>query len=241
MSEPKPISQTRLENTRALASKEGTAGFARRMGMSISQAGQLIGRSPVRNIGNAIARRIDDAYDKPKGWLDIVHDEPPVGGKRTVALATATDMETLAVRVPRFKAPGSMGTGLAQPEVDTIVGDLPLDKRFIRQNFPSFSSFENLAVITGLGDSMEPTFRDGDVLVVDRGVTEVKVDTIYVMALRNELYIKRLTRNPVSKNLEMSSDARPNASIEIPPSAMIDFQVLGRVIWVWNGKRISSG
>jgi len=61
----------RRENARALAAKiGGPAEFARKTEMSDSQVSQIIGKTPKKNIGNIIAKRIEDAFGLPCGWLD---------------------------------------------------------------------------------------------------------------------------------------------------------------------------
>ncbi|MGE0745269.1 MAG: helix-turn-helix transcriptional regulator [Rhodospirillales bacterium] len=140
--------------------------------------------------------------------------------------------------VPVLEASASMGNGRPQPEHDTIVGTLPLSRGWVSQNLRGVSSADNLAVITALGDSMEPTFRDGDMLLVDRGVTEVRIDSVFVLALNDELFIKRLQRDPLTGSLRMLSDNKLNHPIEITAADMSRFQVLGRVVWAWNGKRL---
>lgn len=68
------ISDIRRINARALAKDvHGQAEFARRTGMPDSQVSQLIGENPTKNIGNKIARRIEEAFGKHEGWLDTPH------------------------------------------------------------------------------------------------------------------------------------------------------------------------
>lgn len=72
----KTSAEIRRDNTRRLAAEIGSpADLARRLEMSDSQMGQLIGRRPVRNIGPKIARRIEEVCGRPTGWLDIDHGD----------------------------------------------------------------------------------------------------------------------------------------------------------------------
>lgn len=73
--------ELRRENARKLASgKGGKADFARVVSMEPSQVSQLIGPNPSKNIGNSIARRIEQAYKLPEGWLDVEHSETRMPG-----------------------------------------------------------------------------------------------------------------------------------------------------------------
>lgn len=72
----KTSAEIRRDNARRLAAEIGSpADLARRLEMSDSQMGQLIGRNPVRNIGPKIARRIEEVCGRPTGWLDIDHGD----------------------------------------------------------------------------------------------------------------------------------------------------------------------
>lgn len=67
----------RRENARQLASDcGGMAAFGEKLDMTPSQVSQLIGKNPSKNIGNSIARRIEDAFNKERGWLDLHHAAP---------------------------------------------------------------------------------------------------------------------------------------------------------------------
>jgi phage repressor protein C with HTH and peptisase S24 domain len=100
------------------------------------------------------------------------------------------------ITVPRLEIRASMGAGALRPGHDAVAGTMQLSTEWIRRNLPDITSPKNLRVITGYGDSMETTFRDGDILVVDAGVREVRVDAIYVFSLDDELYVKTMQRVP---------------------------------------------
>ena len=86
-----------------------------------------------------------------------------------------------------------------------------------------------LAVVTVIGDSMEPTMRDGDTLLVDTSVTTVASDGIYVLKNEGGLQPKRLTLNPGNKRVSAVSDNQAYCSYdEIDPS---DLDIFGRAIW----------
>jgi hypothetical protein len=71
------IHAIRLTNARALAEEAGNAlRFGERIGIGKSQASQIIGRRPIRLIGDEIAERIETAFKRPADWLDEDHSEP---------------------------------------------------------------------------------------------------------------------------------------------------------------------
>ena len=68
----------RRENARVLAAHVGgLAEFGRKMGMENSQVSQIIGKTPSKNIGNNIARRIEVAFGLPENALDGPLGEMP--------------------------------------------------------------------------------------------------------------------------------------------------------------------
>lgn len=142
-----------------------------------------------------------------------------------------------SINIPRLDVSGSMGRGLAIPgdHVD-VIEHMSVSLQYLRRTL-SYSSASNLAIITGYGDSMEGTFSDGDLLLVDRGVTEIRIDAVYVLCLAEELYIKRIQRRP-DGTLLMLSDNHKYPPYEIKNGELQRFQVLARVLLAWNAKRL---
>lgn len=140
------------------------------------------------------------------------------------------------ISIPLLNVAASMGRGLYQPEHDEVVRSMTINRAWLRRS-ASFTAFENLALLTGYGDSMKGTFEDGDLLLVDRGVREVKFDAVYVLALNDELYIKRLQRRPDGSVL-MISDNKAYEPYLITDREREKFRVLGRVVLAWNAKRL---
>lgn len=68
------ISEIRRHNARLLAGQCPTLlVFGERINRSSAQVAHWIGKNASRNIGPTIARIIEEAFDKPSGWLDIWH------------------------------------------------------------------------------------------------------------------------------------------------------------------------
>lgn len=141
------------------------------------------------------------------------------------------------LEVPLFDARASMGLGYALPEHDHVVELIRVSQNWVRDTLPSITGAKNLALLPAFGDSMKGTFNDGDLLWVDRGVKEVKTDAIYVLALRDELYVKRLQRRPDGSIL-MISDNKKYEPYLIENGEREKFRVLGRVIYAWCGARV---
>lgn len=138
------------------------------------------------------------------------------------------------IEVPYLDTAGSMGRGIQRQETDNVIDHIRIDRTYLK-SLVSFSLAENLALITGYGDSMKPTFSDGDIMLVDRGVTEVKLDAVYVLARNDEIFIKRLQRRS-DGSYRMISDNKAYDPEDV--SDLERFEVLGRVIYVWAGSKL---
>ncbi|USA54626.1 hypothetical protein NDN13_05380 [Acinetobacter sp. C32I] len=66
----------RYNNTRILVDQVGgVSNFANKINKGQSQTSQFAGTTPIKGIGNKVAREIEDAFGKPHGWLDVSHQE----------------------------------------------------------------------------------------------------------------------------------------------------------------------
>lgn len=65
------VKSTRRENLRLLAQAVGgITSLANRLNKSQGQISHLIGLNPTKNIGDKLAAEIEQAFNKPPGWLD---------------------------------------------------------------------------------------------------------------------------------------------------------------------------
>lgn len=259
----KLVTQLRLENLERLVREMGTlekvAEAAETSGVYLSQLrrGALdLKTGKPRQMGHGMARRLESGCGKTVGWMDVDHDiegafvrtasrdtieddrpsgETPDG--TALERRTNTDRRyvgKVALAVMDVKA--SMGHGALRPSHESVVMNMVVDENWLRRH-ATFSSPENLSLVTGIGDSMQPTFEDGDPLLVDRGVTDIRLDSIYVLSLKDELYIKRVQRN-MDGSLVIISDNPKYRPQEVSERDRGTFQVLGRVVMAWNSRRI---
>lgn len=140
--------------------------------------------------------------------------------------------------VPQLDVAGGMALAGREPAdhldiVRQVQVNLPQLRREI-----SFSAPSNLRIITGYGDSMEPTFRDGDPLLIDTGISDIMIDGVYVLERDQELFIKRVQRHPIDKTLIVSSDNRIYQPYVVSEADRTSFKILGRVLLAWNGRKL---
>lgn len=140
--------------------------------------------------------------------------------------------------VPIFDARASMGLGAPQPDHETVVDHMRLTKDWVRAHLPAISSPSNLSVLSAFGDSMSPTLSDGDIMLVDRGVNDLKIDAVYVLALNDELYVKRIQRRITDGAIIIKSDNALYDPVVVTNGEKAGLRVLGRVVWAWNGRKM---
>lgn len=141
-----------------------------------------------------------------------------------------------SIEIPLLDASGSMGAGISIQERVDVVERMKVSGAWLRRTV-NVSTPENLRLITAYGDSMEGTFSDGDVLLIDSGVTEIRIDAVYALELNGELYIKRLQRRPDGSVL-MISDNKKYEPYLIDNGERHQFRVLGRVLLAWNAVKL---
>ena len=82
-----------------------------------------------------------------------------------------------------------------------------------------------LSVIEVEGDSMDPTLRDGDEILVDRTPRPLRAG-IHVARVDDVLVVKRIER--AGERLRLISDNRAYPEIERPADQV---EIVGRVVW----------
>ena len=209
-------------------------------GKSMSEIGRELGISPQSVRAWKIGKNIPDvarftalakATGRTVAWLqgDGDDDAPIIISKDEIEIVED------AVTIPVFDAAASAGLGTTAFEGDQVIKRMVVDRHWLKDNMPSYSSTKNLSVITVRGDSMCPTLEDGDWILVDTGVNTLKYDAIYVAALNGDLYVKRFQKNP-NGGLRMISDNKAYDPFDIEPTAEIN--IIGKVIYHWHGGRV---
>lgn len=95
---------------------------------------------------------------------------------------------------------------------------------------------QDLCLIRVSGDSMEPTLRAGDVILIDHRACRPDREGIYIMRVGEMLLVKRLQALPGGK-IRVTSDNPAFDPWTLGPEEFgADVQVVGRV--VWSGRRL---
>lgn len=214
-----------------VARRGAVAEFARTHGLNDTYLRQLLNGH--RSLGEKAARRMEREIGLSPKFLD--GDEPTAMMFHEEAV-DEYEAPRQTVSIPRYNMEASMGGGrvLESYQAD-VVERIDVSSEYLRRQV-RFSAPENLVVITALGDSMSPTFNDCDLLLVDRGVKEVKLDAVYVIDYEGEIFVKRVQRRP-GEPLLMISDNQAYQAQPITHKAG-RFEILGRVLMAWIAKKL---
>lgn len=215
-------------------------GFARvveKYGLTQSQASylsQLTAQDSAASFGERSAKNWEERLKITDGRL--VNAGHQVTHQPVSNLSPAPTPGEPTVMVPVLANAGSMGGGIEALHDDVMVGALTLSEswvvKYVRPTRPNALRF-----IHGFGDSMSPTFEDGDILLVDTGVRDPQaIDGVYVLAANDRLYIKRV-RCRMDGAMEVSSDNVTVKTVDVLTDGR-SLDVLGRVVWCWNGRKL---
>ncbi|WP_174220391.1 S24 family peptidase [Pseudomonas aeruginosa] len=220
----------------------GTRGAQSRLADLLGKPQNFISRclaSPdkpgAKTIGEDFAREIEDAFqlsryalDAPTGveQIDITSLPAPLAQK----IASYRPL----VSIECFDVAGSMGPGTDPPDLHNVVDSMTLDAAWVRQNLV-YTSIDNIKLISGRGDSMSPTIKNGDPLLVDVGITAIECDAIYFFMMAGQLHIKRIQRH--LDGLSILSDNDRYRPIEVAADREGELNIFAQVIYGWNGQK----
>lgn len=187
MSELKTIHEIRLANTRKLMKESGLSRseFADKIEMAYGLLSQYIGKNPTKNIGDETALKIEEAFNKPRGYLDqsaMQNESNPQKGslgfkqfdidefKKKYNIPDSEDAVIFSnfIEKPLFiskrwvpvKAYSKMG-------MDGYFTDMGYEGNAGDGYVPTHTAGDRAYAIKGTGDSMYPAIRNGWYVVCD--------------------------------------------------------------------------
>lgn len=199
--------------------------LASRRGVSLAALSRMIGKNPSylqQFVRKGSPRKLEEEDRRMLSRFFGV-DEAELGGPKE----NSSDPEQDWVDVPRLTVGASAGPGAITAE-ERVLGNIRFAAHWLRGMGLKAPMLSTIAVT---GDSMEPTLRDGDEILVDRTPAPPR-DGIHVVRLEDTLLVKRLdTARPGRIVLRSDNPAYPPID-----RAGRDVEVVGRV--VWKGGRI---
>ena len=206
---------TTAKDVRRLRARElkdahgGLTAFAERVGLSPSQASQIVGRNPVRWIGDDLARRIEAAFGKPLGYLDAA-------GSGDGVPAPALDLGGAPM--------GDAFAHAAQSPIATI----SLSPAWVALR----ADGANLRTLVVAGDAMAPSLADGDFALVDIAPASMTGPGVFVIGFGGRVYVRRLAAS-FDGSVAVTADNPAFPSQTLPAGAPL--RLLGRVVYAFAG------
>jgi len=188
---------------------------------------------------------------QPRSTADLVKQMLAKSGKnipeeaRKRLLAAAEEPATTNVIAAEFQRPGlvgdevwiahydvraAMGGGEMAHDFPEMLKDVRVSPSHLRELGVEFDEHYHLKLVTGWGQSMEPTIKHRDPLIVNVHIREFVGDGIYLFVWDDLLYIKRL-QVADEEHFEMISD-NPRHKDRLIRRDMTYIQA--RVLLVWN-------
>lgn len=274
------IYEIRKHNLVKLIGNQRKGSCAERWGMAPAHLSQILSDKTAKNLGDDVARRIEEIEGLGRGWFDslpsIDQVKPAVdavnsklsaadlvkqmlanSGKgipeetRKRLLAAAEDQTTPAtptnggvvkaefnrpgqigdeVWIAHYDVRGAMGDGEVAHDFPEMLQDIRVSPTHLREMGVEFKEHFHLKLITGVGQSMAPTIKSRDPLVVDISIREFVGDGIYYFSHQGHQYIKRLQKKG-RDHFKMISDNTNHPPEDI---RVDETYIQARVLLVWN-------
>ncbi|MEW6595692.1 MAG: S24 family peptidase [Thermodesulfobacteriota bacterium] len=136
------------------------------------------------------------------------------------------------IKIPRYEVAASAGGG-AVIHSEQVVDYLSFRAEWVRNTLGV--SVRDLALISVIGDSMEPTLSEGDVVLLDMTTKSVLDGSIYALQLNGGLLVKRIQRR-LDGSVVVKSDNPRYDTEEVSEDKADRLKIIGRVVWV--GRRL---
>ena len=223
-------------NPNAMAKKAGNHALQSTVARFLG--GNQSRRSTMQPVADFFGVDVGGFYDPDKARMELERlSGVNVSNPTTTTTLTPSPLPGgPVVHVPLLANAGSMGPGTEIQHDDVLVGHIALSEQWVARRLQP-TNINALRFIHAYGDSMSPTFEDGDILLVDTGIKDPRIiDGVYVMAANDRVYIKRV-RQRMDGVVEISSD---NATVKTVDVLNGDHRIdiLGRVVWCWNGRKL---
>ncbi|EHK72327.1 phage repressor [Pseudomonas psychrotolerans L19] len=138
------------------------------------------------------------------------------------------------IKIPHYDVRAAMGGGQIPADYIELLRDVTVSQEHLRRLGVDYESPFHLKMITGWGQSMEPTIQDKDPLLIDVSIEEFTGDGIYLFTQGEMLFIKRLQLED-EKHLKVISDNRNHDPRFVTSD---DIYIKGRILLVWNAHRV---
>ncbi|HGJ8974994.1 TPA: S24 family peptidase [Pseudomonas aeruginosa] len=136
------------------------------------------------------------------------------------------------ISIARYDIRGAMGGGQVPADYAEMLRDVKVSQQHLRELGVTYDDPNHLKMVHGWGQSMEPTIKHRDPLIVDISIQQFTGDGIYLFTWQGHLYIKRLQVQDAD-HFEMISDNNKHKDRAIRAD---ETYIHARVLLVWNAQ-----
>lgn len=165
-------------------------------------------------------KRIVDAATDPAPSIGYLPAKPDTDG-----------MVGDEVWIAHYDVRAAMGGGQIPHDYPEMFQDVRVSPKHLREMGVEFAEHYHLKMVTGWGQSMAPTIKHRDPVLVDVTIREFVGDGVYLFSYGELLYIKRLQMKGLD-HYRMLSDNDRHKPEEI---RVDDTHIQAKVLYVWNG------
>lgn len=201
--------------------------LAKGRGVSLAALSRMLGKNPTylqQFVRKGSPRKLDED-DRGRLARFFRVPEQELGQPEEISYSKAREGDVTSavwVDVPRLSLSASAGPGELVDEEEAF-DSIRFSRRWLRSLGLEPASLATIAVA---GDSMEPTLRDGDEILVDQRATALR-DGIHVVRIDGVLLVKRIETGRPGV-IVLRSDNPAYGAIECTPAQLT---VVGRVVW----------
>ena len=167
------------------------------------------------------AEKIEQKYSISGWWLLTGKGEMLLNDNNTLEKIAPISENSNNYHIDLLNVKAGAGEGIYNYVIETV-DTISLDKSFFRTPI-------NTNKVKGIqvdGDSMEPTLKDGDYVLIDENTT-FGVNGIYAIQLGGQILIKRLQFKMDGTILIISDNSKYQSETFNPTENQLPFQVLG--------------
>ncbi|MEJ8867277.1 LexA family transcriptional regulator [Pseudomonas jessenii] len=181
---------------------------------------EMLGRSGKNLSEDARRRLLAVAEADDGGAIEVDYYRPGVVGDE--------------VWIAHYDVRAAMGGGQIPHDYPEMLQDVRVSPQHLREMGVEFKEHFHLKMVTGWGQSMAPTIKHRDPLLVDISIREFVGDGIYMFSWEGHLYIKRLQWIGEGQINMISDNARH------PPQTIRadETYIQARVLLVWNAQLV---
>jgi len=207
--------------------------------VSTDQAESAGGKSSAANLVLAMLKgknlRPDQMSRNEQAVTDTIEDKPtPPPDNVITADFSRRPLVGDEIRIAHYDVQGAMGNGKLVHDFPEMFRDVTVSQKHLRELGVTYKDPAHLKLITGDGQSMQPTIQDKDPLIADASIREFVGDGIYAFVWQGLFYIKRL-QVADAEHFEMISD-NPNHKDRL--IRIDETYIQARILLVWNAKRV---